>query len=300
MVRIYHSDRFVPRLPEGHRFPIEKYGLVREQLLYEGTITQDHLEEAAPVDEADILRIHDRAYWTAMRDLQIPPRAMRRIGFPQSAELVERSKRSVQGTLSAALHALDHGCGLNIAGGTHHAYAGHGEGFCLLNDLAITAQHLLDTGRVRQILIMDLDVHQGNGTANIFASEDRVFTCSVHCQANYPLHKEKSDLDIPLEVDTDDSAYLQQLTDVWPRLIERVRPDMVFFQAGVDVLATDKLGRLALTHQGCRARDQLILSLCHHKDLPVAVSLGGGYSTRVADTVEAHAHTFRTAVELWG
>lgn len=300
MVHFFHSDRFVPQLPEGHRFPIEKYGLVREQLLYEGVIAEADLIEATPVAEDDLLRVHTTRYWGAMRDLKLTPREMRRIGFPQSATLVDRSRRSVQGTLLAAQHALDYGCGINLAGGTHHAYANHGEGFCLLNDIAVAARWLLDQRRVKQILIVDLDVHQGNGNARLFAAEPRVFTFSMHCQANYPLRKEQSDLDLGLPIDTEDSTYLHQLAATLPGLIERVRPDFVFFQAGVDVLATDKLGRLALTHSGCRTRDEMLLSLCQKHQIPLAISMGGGYSERVADTVMAHANTFRLAVEVFG
>mgnify|MGYP006268180929 CR=1 FL=1 len=300
MVHFFHSDRFVPTLPEGHRFPIEKYGLLREQLLYEGVVSPADLTEAPPVAEADIERAHTLRYWHAMRDLQLCPREMRRIGFPQSLSLVDRSRRSVQGTLLAVQHALAHGCGVNLAGGTHHAYADHGEGFCLLNDIAIAARWLLDQRLVRQVLIVDLDVHQGNGNACLFAQEPRVFTFSVHCQANYPLRKERSDLDLPLPAGTGDTAYLTALRDTLPRLIERVRPDVIFYQAGVDVLATDKLGRLSLSPQGCRQRDEVVLDLCAQHQVPVAISLGGGYSLRVADTVAAHAQTFRLAVERWG
>ena len=293
MTRFFHSDRFVPELPEGHRFPISKYQLVREQLLYEGSITEEQLEEAQPADEADLLRVHTRTYWEAMRDLKLDARAMRRIGFPQSATLVDRSRRSVQGTLLAALHALDHGCGVNLAGGTHHAYADHGEGFCLLNDIAVAAQHLLDHRRARRLLIVDLDVHQGNGNAVIFARDERVFTFSMHCQANYPLRKERSDLDLGLAVGTEDKTYLNLLREHLPGLIERQKPDLIFFQAGVDVLATDKLGRLGLSPYGCRTRDQIVVAACQRRQIPLAISMGGGYSERVADTVNGHVETFR-------
>jgi acetoin utilization deacetylase AcuC-like enzyme len=300
MVHFFHSDRFIPELPEGHRFPIEKYGLVREQLLYEGVITEQRLTETTPVAEEELLRVHTARYWQAMRDLTLTAREMRHIGFPQSATLVDRSRRSVQGTLLAAQHALSQGCGINLAGGTHHAYADHGEGFCLLNDIAVAARWLLDQRQVRQILIVDLDVHQGNGNARLFAAEPRVFTFSMHCQANYPLHKETSDLDLGLPVGTEDSSYLQQLAATLPSLVERVKPDFIFYQAGVDVLVTDKLGRLALTHAGCRNRDEIVLASCERHEIPVAISMGGGYSERVADTVTAHAQTFRLAVEAFG
>ena len=300
MIHFFHSDRFVPILPDGHRFPIVKYQLVREQLLYEGVISENELTEAHPVDESEIMRVHTPAYWRAMRDLRLDPRAMRRIGFPQSATLVDRSRRSVQGTLSAAIFALEQGCGVNLAGGTHHAYANHGEGFCLLNDIAVAARYLLDEKKLRQILIVDLDVHQGNGNAKIFAHEPRVYTFSMHCQANYPLRKEESDLDLGLGVGTKDQEYLNLLSQRLPILIEQVKPDFIFYQAGVDVLATDKLGRLSLSPYGCKSRDELVIGLCVTHQIPLAISMGGGYSERVADTVNAHVHTFKLATEAFG
>ncbi len=300
MIRFFHSDRFVPKLPDGHRFPISKYQLVREQLLYEGAIEEGQLVEAGLADEADILRVHTRAYWEAMRDLKLDARAMRRIGFPQSEILVERSRRSVQGTLMAALHALDHGCGVNLAGGTHHAYADHGEGFCLLNDIAVAARYLLDHNLAHRLLIVDLDVHQGNGNAVIFARDERVFTFSMHCQANYPLRKEASDLDLGLDVGTDDNTYLNVLRDHLSKLINQHKPDLIFFQAGVDVLATDKLGRLGLTPYGGRLRDEMVIEACLERQIPLAISMGGGYSERLADTVNGHVETFRLAAEAFG
>lgn len=299
MLKIFHSDRFVPRLPEGHRFPIQKYQLIREQLLYEGSVEEWQLEESFPVTEEDILAVHTEAYWSAMREVRIQPRKMRKIGFPQSAQLVERSRRSCQGTLSAALHALEHGIGMNIAGGTHHAYADSGEGFCLLNDFAICAHHLFQRQLARQILVVDLDVHQGNGTAKIFEHDSRVFTFSMHGKDNYPLHKEQSDLDIALPSGTEDEAYLRQLLQTLPDLIETVRPDLILYQAGVDVLATDRLGKLALSREGCLSRDQIVMDNAKTNHIPLAVAIGGGYSPRLADTVEAHANTFRLAAKLF-
>ncbi|MEM7371658.1 MAG: histone deacetylase [Bacteroidota bacterium] len=299
MLKIFHSDRFVPSLPEGHRFPIQKYQLIREQLLYEGSIDESQLEESFPVSEEDILSVHTETYWTAMREVRIGPKKMRRIGFPQSAQLVDRSRRSCQGTVSAALHALTHGIGMNIAGGTHHAYADAGEGFCLLNDFAICAHHLFRNQLAQQILIVDLDVHQGNGTAKIFEQDSRVFTFSMHGKDNYPLHKEQSDLDIALPTGTDDEEYLNQLNRTFPDLLESVQPDLVLFQAGVDVLASDRLGKLALSREGCMERDRIVLDLCKEKDIPLAVAIGGGYSPRLADTIEAHANTFRLAARMY-
>lgn len=300
MLKIFHSDRFVPPLPAGHRFPISKYQLIREQLLYEGSVEAEQLEESGPIEEAHILLVHQPGYWQRMRDLQLEARAVRRMGFPQSAQLVERSRRSCQGTLSAALHALNHGIGMNIAGGTHHAYPTHGEGFCLLNDIAISSRYLIQTGLAQQILVVDLDVHQGNGTAAIFEQQERVFTFSMHGRDNYPLRKERSDLDIPLPTGMGDNDYLNLLQQQLPQLIERVKPDFIFYQAGVDVLATDKLGKLSLSKRACKTRDRIVMQQSWKYQIPLCVSIGGGYSLRLADTVDAHANTFRAAIEVWG
>lgn len=300
MLKIFHSDRFVPKLPEGHRFPISKYQLIREQLLYEGSVSETHLEESYPVEEEHILMVHEELYWSNMRDLKLTPKQVRRMGFPQSGQLVERSRRSCQGTLSAAIHAAEHGMGMNIAGGTHHAYPSHGEGFCLLNDLAISAKYLLDHKLARRILIVDLDVHQGNGTAVMCAHEPRIFTLSLHGAANYPLRKEISDLDVPLPTGMKDNEYLHTLQEVLPKIINRFMPDYIFFQSGVDVLETDRLGKLSLSKRGCKNRDRIVIETCAEMEIPLCVCIGGGYSPRLADTVEAHANTFRVASEVFG
>ncbi|MEO0899847.1 MAG: histone deacetylase [Bacteroidota bacterium] len=300
MLKVFHSDRFVPTLPEGHRFPIEKYRLVREQLLYEGTLSEHHLEESHRVAEEAILRIHERYYWESIRELKLDERALRKIGFPQSPQLVERSQRSTQGTLSAAIQAASSGIGMNIAGGTHHAYSGHGEGFCILNDLAIGSKYLLENNLAKQILIVDLDVHQGNGTAKIFEDEERVFTFSMHGEKNYPLKKEKSDIDIDLATGMQDDEYLNILDDQLPRLIKKVKPDFVFYQSGVDVLETDSLGKLSLSREGCKKRDALVIETMAEMEIPLAVCIGGGYSSKLSDTVEAHSNTFRIAADVYG
>ena len=299
MPRLAASDHYTLTLPAGHRFPIAKYALIREQLLWQGIAEPDDFYEPGLCAEDDVLRVHTAAYWHRVRDLQLTPREVRNLGLPQSPQLVRRSLSSSAGTLQSALHALRGGIGLNLAGGTHHAFADRGEGFCVLNDQAIAAAYLLAQGLARQILIIDLDVHQGDGTAAIFRHEPRVFTFSMHAGANYPLRKEQSDLDMPLALGTGDADYLAQLSATLAPLVERVRPDFIFYQAGVDVLATDKLGKLALTPAGCQQRDELVLSLCRAHNLPVAVSMGGGYSERLADIVDAHCNTFRVAFKLW-
>ncbi|GAB2944148.1 histone deacetylase [Hymenobacter coalescens] len=294
------SDRYSIHLPAGHRFPIAKYELIREQLLWQGIATPADVYDPGFCAEEDILRVHTAEYWSKVKELRLSPAEVRRLGLPQSPELVRRSLSSSAGTVQSARHALRDGIGLNLAGGTHHAFADRGEGFCVLNDIAIGAAHLLHHGLARQVLIVDLDVHQGDGTASIFRHEPRVFTFSMHAGANYPLRKEQSDLDVALPLGLDDAAYLQLLRDTLPGLMERIQPDFIFFQAGVDVLATDKLGKLALTPAGCRQRDELVLGLCHARGLPVAVSMGGGYSERLADIVDAHCQTFAVAYALWG
>ena len=299
MPHLATSDHYTLALPAGHRFPIAKYALIREQLLWQGIAAPDDFYEPGLCAEADVLRVHTPAYWHRVRDLQLTAREVRSLGLPQSPQLVRRSLSSSAGTLQSALHALRDGIGLNLAGGTHHAFADRGEGFCVLNDQAIAAAHLLANGLAKQILIVDLDVHQGDGTAAIFRNEPRVFTFSMHAGANYPLRKEESDLDMPLALGTGDAAYLAQLAATLEPLVNRVRPDFIFYQAGVDVLATDKLGKLALTPTGCRQRDELVLDLCHAREIPVAVSMGGGYSERLADIVDAHCNTFRVAFERW-
>jgi len=299
MPRLATSDHYTLTLPAGHRFPIAKYALIREQLLWQGIAEPADFYEPGLCAAEDVLRVHTPDYWHRVRDLQLTPREVRNLGLPQSPQLVRRSLSSSAGTLHSALNALRDGIGLNLAGGTHHAFADRGEGFCVLNDQAIAAAHLLTHGLARQILMVDLDVHQGDGTAAIFRNEPRVFTFSMHAGANYPLRKEQSDLDIPLALGTDDAEYLARLSATLGPLVDRVQPDFIFYQAGVDVLATDKLGKLALTPAGCRQRDELVLGLCHARNLPVAVSMGGGYSERLADIVDAHCNTFRVAFELW-
>ena len=293
------SDHYTLDLPAGHRFPIAKYALIREQLLWQGIAAPADFYEPGLCAEDDILRVHTAEYWCKVRELQLSAAEVRRLGLPQSPQLVRRSLSSSAGTLQSAQRALTDGIGLNLAGGTHHAFADRGEGFCVLNDQAIAAAHLLAHRLAQQVLIVDLDVHQGDGTAAIFGAEPRVFTFSMHAGANYPLRKEQSDLDIALALGTGDAEYLAQLQAVLGPLVDRIKPDFIFYQAGVDVLATDKLGKLALTPAGCRQRDELVLGLCHARRLPVTVSMGGGYSERLADIVDAHCNTFRVAFDLW-
>jgi acetoin utilization deacetylase AcuC-like enzyme len=299
MVKIAWSPIYKYELPEGHRFPMLKYELIPEQLLYEGTVTEANFFHPAPLPESVALRTHTKEYWDKLTKVRLSEREIRAIGFPINEKFVERGRHISNGTIQCAEFALQYGCALNVAGGTHHAFADRGEGFCCFNDQAVAANYLLDRGLAQKILIVDLDVHQGNGTASIFRDEPRVFTFSMHGERNYPLRKEQSDLDIGLPDGMEDEFYLKILRETLPRVADEFQPDFVFYQAGVDVLASDKLGRLNLTRQGCRERDFTVLSFCKKNRLPVAVSMGGGYSPRIADIVEAHANTFRAAQELF-
>lgn len=299
MLKIAFSPIYKYQLPEGHRFPMIKYELVPEQLLYEGTVTQDNFFHPEPLTEDQILLTHSREYWDKLQQQNLSAREIRAIGFPMRPELVWRGRHIAQGTIDCARYARTKGVALNIAGGTHHAFADRGEGFCVFNDIAIAANYLLSTGEAQKILIIDLDVHQGNGTASIFREEERVFTFSMHGAKNYPLRKEESDLDIPLPDKTSDQPYLQILRETLPRLIDEVQPDLAFYLSGVDVLESDRLGRLGLSLQGCKERDRFVFQTCRSNDIPVAVSMGGGYSPRIADIVNAHANTYRMAGEVF-
>lgn len=278
---------------------MEKYELIPAQLLHEGTITAAELFEPQPMTEADILRVHDADYWRRMRDLKLTSKEVRPIGFPLSAALVRREIMIAQGTLDAAYFAKKSGVAMNVAGGTHHAYANRGEGFCLLNDQALAAAALLERGAARKVLIVDLDVHQGNGTASIFAQEERVFTFSMHGKDNYPYHKEQSDLDIPLPAGTTDEAYLLLLRENLTAIMRDFKPDFMFYQAGVDVLATDKLGKLALTLEGCKERDATVMRAAKSGNIPLVVCMGGGYSPDIKTILEAHCNTYRLAKDIF-
>lgn len=300
MLPIAFSPIYKYELPEGHRFPMMKYELLPEQLLYEGTITEENFFGPDPIDECWILRTHTEAYWESLKNLTVAPKMMRRVGFPLRPELIQRSKVIANGTIECALRAMDGaGVALNIAGGTHHAYADRGEGFCLLNDIAIASNYLLDQNKAKQILVVDLDVHQGNGTAKLFEHDPRVFTFSMHGASNYPLFKEQSDLDIALATGTDDAPYMHLLNKYLPLLIDAIKPDFIFFLSGVDVLLSDKLGHLGLSIHGCRERDSIVFETCYKLGIPVAVSMGGGYSERIATIVEAHANTYRLAQSIF-
>lgn len=286
-------------VPEGHRFPMDKYELLPLQLLREGIAEQSDFFSSEPLAIQAIYAVHEREYADRFMQGKLSRQEMRRIGFEQTPLLAERELRIANGTLQGALKALNTGIAFNIAGGTHHASRDHGEGFCMINDQAVAAQYLLDHQKAKQILIIDLDVHQGNGTANIFSDNPGVFTFSMHGKNNYPFRKEKSDLDVALEDWTQDDTYLRTLKEVLPELIEKIRPDFIFYQAGVDILQTDKIGRMSCTIQGCRQRDEMVFQMARNHHIPVQCSMGGGYSPQLRTILEAHANTFRVASQIF-
>jgi acetoin utilization deacetylase AcuC-like enzyme len=299
MIKIAWHPLYAHPLPEGHRFPMLKYELIPEQLLHEGTIEQHNLFEPEVVDEEIILLTHQKDYWLQLRNLTLPAREQRRIGFPLTRQLVERELRITQGTIDGAKFAMENGIAFNVAGGTHHSGTNWGEGFCLLNDQAVAANYLISNKIADSILIVDLDVHQGNGTAEIFTHEPRVFTFSMHGDKNFPFRKEVSDLDVPLDDGLADEAYLDLLSANLKVAFETAQPDFVFYLSGVDVLATDKLGNLSLSKMACKERDRMILTACKERNLPVQVSMGGGYSADIKDIVDAHCNTYRLAFDLF-
>lgn len=299
MIRLSHSELHPIPLPRDHRFPIAKYGLVREQLEYEGAITAAQLFSPEFVDDGVIGLTHSPEWWRRARAGTLGKDEYRRIGFPNAPALVTRSISSASGTLHCAVNALQDGAGMNLAGGTHHAFFDRGGGFCLLNDVAIAANYLLHKGLVRQVLVVDLDVHQGDGTAELFAGRPEVYTFSMHCAENFPFRKMKSDLDLSLPAGMGDARYLEGLGKHIPRLLEEVRPDIVFYVAGVDVLATDKLGKLSLTKAGCKRRDEMVIAATHQRGIPLVVVMGGGYSDQLSTIVHAHCETFKLVLDYY-
>ncbi len=299
MLKIAYSPIYKYQLPNGHRFPMSKYELLPEQLLYEGTVTEDQFFSPAQLPEEVLLWTHTSEYWDKLQHQRLTAKEERAIGFPMRPELVHRGRFIAQGTIECARYAREYGVALNIAGGTHHAYADHGEGFCVFNDFAIASNFLLRNKEAERILIVDLDVHQGNGTARIFQDEPRVFTFSMHGERNYPLRKEQSDLDIGLPDKTEGDVYLKTLEATLPRLIKEHQPDLIFYLSGVDVLESDRLGRLSLSVQACKERDRFVFSTCKAAGIPVAVSMGGGYSRKIASIIEGHANTYRVASEIF-
>lgn len=299
MIKIAYDPIYAHPLPEGHRFPMAKYELIPGQLLHEGTILQEQLFSPNPCQESIVLWTHEADYLRKLLDQTLSPSEQRKIGFPQSPALTQRELIITQGTIDGSLYALEYGVAFNIAGGTHHAFPDRGEGFCLLNDMAVAANYLLRKNLAKQVLIIDLDVHQGNGTAKIFENENRVFTFSMHGAHNYPFHKESSDLDVPLLDGTDTDTYLQLLSENLTGIMDRLKPDFAFYLSGVDILASDKFGKLKVSMEGCRLRDAFVFQLLKQHKIPVSVAMGGGYSADVRVITEAHCQTFRVARDLY-
>ena len=297
-MRAFYSDHFVLSLPEGHKFPMAKYSRLRERILADGIVPPQDLHEAPLATIADLRLVHTTEYVDAVMTGTVAHEIQRRIGFPWSPQMVERSRRSVGATIAASYAALDEGVAANLAGGTHHAFADRGEGFCVFNDVAVAARVLQRDDHANRIAIVDLDVHQGNGTAAIFSGDASVFTFSMHGDKNYPFKKEVSDLDVPLADGTGDDEYLSLLQSHLPDVLNRHQPDFVFYLAGADPFEGDRLGRLKMTIDGLRRRDEIVMNACTKGRLPVAISMSGGYADDIDAIVTIHANTIRVAGTL--
>ena len=299
MLKIAWSSEYAHPLPPGHRFPMEKYELLPQQLMYEGTVSERNFFAPDAIDESLIVQVHDAQYWEKLKNLALSRSEERATGFPLSKELVNRETIIAGGSVRAALFALEYGISLNIAGGTHHAFTDRGEGFCLLNDIALASRYLQNEGLAKNILVIDLDVHQGNGTAQIFKDDPSVFTFSIHTAKNYPHRKEKSDMDIELPDGTGDEEYLTQLDLALENILKKFHPDFIMYQCGVDVLETDKLGRLGMSIEGVKMRDKKVLNLAKELKLPIMCSMGGGYSEKISHIIEAHAQVYRLTQDIF-
>ncbi len=294
MFVLYYCDHHDIPLPGGHKFPMEKYKLIRQELESEPKF---RFQPGPMARREDLLRVHDEAYLDAFLNGTLGDAQMRRIGFPQVPELIARSLSSVGGTVAAARRAMVEGWSGVLAGGTHHAYRDFGSGFCVMNDIAVAAQTLLDEGLARRVAVIDLDVHQGDGTASIFAGREDVYTFSAHGRHNFPFRKQQSNLDLEFENGTTDGDYLEALAKQLPRVFE-FGAGIVFYQAGVDALASDRLGKLAMTANGLRQRDEIVFRMIAAAKVPCVVTLGGGYANPISDTVHAAASTYRTAAQI--
>ncbi len=299
MLKIAFNNNYIYPLEENHRFPMIKYELIPEQLIRENTCVDENFFSPGKIDSKIVLKTHQKEYFKRFTSLQLSKKEIREIGFPLSQELVDRELQIAQGTVSGVNYSLKNGISMNIAGGTHHAFYDRGEAFCMLNDQAIAANYIIQEGLFKKILIIDLDVHQGNGTASLFNSNPNVYTLSFHGKKNYPFRKEKSDLDVEFDDNTNDNKYLKVLKETIPKVIDQFEPEFIFYLSGVDVLQNDKLGRLSLTLNGCKERDKFILQTCKDNSIPLQVSMGGGYSIVLKNIIEAHSNTFRLAQEIF-
>ena len=299
MLKIAFNNNYIYPLEENHRFPMIKYELIPEQLIRENTCVDENFFSPGKIDSKIVLKTHQKEYFNRFTSLKLSKKEIREIGFPLSQELVDRELQIAQGTVSGVIYSLKNGISMNIAGGTHHAFYDRGEAFCMLNDQAIAANYIIQEGLFKKILIIDLDVHQGNGTASLFNSNPNVYTLSFHGKKNYPFRKEKSDLDVEFDDNTNDNEYLKVLKETIPKVIDQFEPEFIFYLSGVDVLQNDKLGRLSLTLNGCKERDKFILQTCKNNSIPLQVSMGGGYSIVLKNIIEAHSNTFRLAQEIF-
>ena len=297
-MKVFYSDTFVLPLPEGHRFPMAKYSMLRERVARSGICSPGELRVPEAVSDEEILRAHTRDYLRRVVSGTLTEKEVRRIGFPWSPRMVERSRRASGGTLGACRAALEEGLAANLAGGTHHAFADRGEGYCVFNDSAIAARAVQAAGLVRRVVVVDTDVHQGNGTAAILAGDPSVFTFSIHGAKNFPFHKEESDLDVSLPDGADDAEYLSALEAGLETALDAADAELAIFLAGADPFEDDRLGRLSVTKEGLAARDALVLESCRERGIPVALTMAGGYARKVEDTVDVHFGSIHRAAEL--
>jgi acetoin utilization deacetylase AcuC-like enzyme len=297
-VKVFYSDHFVLPLPEEHRFPMVKYSMLRERVAKAGVCGPGDLRVPRPVSDAEILRSHEECYLQRVVDGTLTEKEMRRIGFPWSERMVERSRRASGGTLGACLAALEEGFAANLAGGTHHAFADRGEGYCVFNDSAIAARAVQAEGLVERVVVVDTDVHQGNGTAAILSGDPSVFTFSIHGARNFPFRKEESDLDVALPDGADDGEYLDALEGALEKALDRSGAQLAIYLAGADPYEDDRLGRLRVSKEGLAERDRLVLESCRGRGIPVAVTMAGGYSREVDDTVDIHFQSIERATTL--
>jgi acetoin utilization deacetylase AcuC-like enzyme len=297
-MRVFYTPRYYADIGEGHVFPIRKFELVRDLLLRDGTLQAADIIEPLPAPIADVLLVHTEDYITRLRAGSLTPRELRRLGLPWSKALVRRSFLAAGGTIGAARSALNEGVASNLAGGTHHAFPERGEGFCVLNDVAIAIRVLRREQLIKRAAVVDCDVHQGNGTATIFETDESVFTFSMHGAKNYPLFKARSTLDVELPDETSDAEYLSTLAEHLPRVFAH-KPDIIFYLGGADPYVGDKLGRLALSIAGLRERDELVLKESQRRGVPVATVMSGGYAANISDTVEIHCNTIRAVRRIF-
>jgi len=297
MLKLFYSDTFELPLPDRHRFPMSKYRLLRERILQDSIASQCELILPAAATNEQLSRVHSQEYIEAICTGDLTNVEIRRIGFPWSLAMVERSRRSTGASIEAGFAALEDGLAGNLAGGTHHAFEGNGQGFCVFNDVCVAARVMQGEGRVRNVLVVDCDVHQGNGTSSIARGDASLFSFSMHCEKNFPFQKTEGDCDIPLPVGTTDALYLKKLETELKKVFDLFSPDFIFYLAGADPYTKDRLGLLDLSKAGLATRDRIVLNLCHEKGVPLAFAMAGGYAPEISDIVDIHFQTVKIAVE---